>query len=255
MRMVRLKQRQQIVLLCHGCGFKHHLEDRFCARCGLPLFELARAEPQPRPQAPHLNRGAAIRAGVIAVLVAALGAGIVHLRRPAELRLAGLAIGDTPAKVEKVLGKPALAPTPMNWKPGHRAVMWHYDPDLEAGGVPNLTVTFIDGHVRRVAVLDRHFATADGLRVGDTLAKARRIYGTAIEEDATGSLVPFKFICQGDVVKVIVEQGSPKLLAIGIETPDDIRLSQPRAPAPSHPQGSPFDQGLPYLGDPGGTSL
>ncbi|MBM3267410.1 MAG: hypothetical protein FJZ01_07160 [Candidatus Sericytochromatia bacterium] len=147
-----------------------------------------------------------------------------HVSALDRAQMAGVHIGDSPDRVAQILGKPARPPQPLVWKPEHRVEMWQYDLDHKAGGIPNLSVTFVDGKVWRVAALTGRYTTRDGLRVGDSLDKARELYGTGIEDDAEHGLVPWRFVCAGQVVKVIVEQGATEVLAVGLETPHNLRL-------------------------------
>ncbi|MBU6430230.1 MAG: hypothetical protein KGR26_14535 [Cyanobacteria bacterium REEB65] len=247
MQVRRPKEQLAVSLLCHECGARHHGEDRFCARCGRPLLAMAQGDLRPARAA---DPPAQALPWVVLILgLAALTAALLAIPRPSTLTLAKVELGDGAGQVAQVLGKPTLPPDALDWRPGHIAVMWDYDPDV-AAGVPNLSITFIDGRVRRVAVLDNHYATGDGLRVGDSLAKARQLYGTGIEEDPSGNLVPFKFLHGSEVVKVIVEQGNPTILAIGIEGPENLTLHRP-AKTTRPPKGSE----IPYYLDGQGTQL
>ncbi len=225
MRVSKTSQIGQLVLVCHGCGARHHLADRFCARCGQPLLATLDA-PVPERKERVWGRPAA-RAGTALGVVAVGLLALTFTRLPPSVALAGVRLGDDQDRVLETLGKPALPPAPMVWKSGHTAVMWPYDPDLGAGGVPNLSVTFIDGRVRRVAALSRQYATTDGLRVGESMADARALYGTGIEGDTVDGLVPYKFLFGEEVIKVIVSEGNPTLLAVCIETPDNVTLHAP----------------------------
>ncbi len=227
MRISKSPEVRQLVLVCHGCGTRHHLADRFCSRCGRSLLAGASGA-STRPLSRLVSgRTPAARVGIALGLVGLGLAALALQRLPPRVTLAGVGLGDRPARVLELLGRPAFAPAAMIWKTGHSAVMWHYDPDLEAGGVPNLSVTFIDGRVRRVAALSRRYATTDGLRVGDSLAKARALYGIGIEGDTSDGLVPYKFLFGPEVIKVIVAAGNPTLLAVGVETPENVTLQAP----------------------------
>ena len=253
MRISKTLEGHRLVLVCHGCGAKHHLADRFCSRCGRPLLA-GDAGLAARPRSRRVpGAQPAARVGITLGLVGVALAAVALQRLPARVALAGIGLGDRPAKVLEILGKPAFAPSPMLWKTGHSAVMWHYDPDLEAGGVPNLSVTFIDGRVRRVAALSRQYATTDGLRVGDSMTKARALYGIGIEGEASDGLVPYKFLFGPQVIKVIVAEGHPTLLAVGIETPENVTLQAPGSGSGESQQpGFRFDPGREGLPLPGG---
>lgn len=218
-----------VYLVCHACGTRGHSADRFCRRCGHALLQpVAERCRNPLSRLAIRLSPAALR-GALAVIVAALFVATVAttLPRSAAAEMAGIRIGDSTRKVEDLLGKPQKGPLPLAWRPDHDVKMWQYDLDFDAGGVPNLSVTFVDGRVWRVASLHERYSTRDGLRVGDSLEKARDIYGTGIEEDSDGGLVPWKFVCGDQVVKVIVEAGRDELLAVGIETPVNFKLVAP----------------------------
>ncbi len=218
-----------LFLVCHDCGTRGHGTDRFCRRCGKP-FLAAMADPEGRPRQSRWGDSRIWRRFVAALAVGLLllSAGIgVRNGDPSRAQMAGVRIGDPADRVAHVLGKPPKSPQRLLWRPEHSVEMWQYDLDREAGGIPNLSVTFVDGKVWRIAALHGRYATRDGLHVGDTLDKARRLYGTGIEEDAENGLVPWKFVCDGQVVKVIVEQDQTELLAVGLETPQNFRLLAP----------------------------
>ncbi|MNY17030.1 hypothetical protein D3C86_1503270 [compost metagenome] len=63
------------------------------------------------------------------------------------------------------------------------------------------------------------YRTSEGLRVGDRIAKASRLYGTPIEENLVSGLLPMKYLRQGVVVKVVTMPGDDRVLAVGIESP------------------------------------
>lgn len=216
-----------VFLLCHSCGTRVHSADHFCRRCGLALIQ---PEP-PRVEATApTTRSARLRGLLAAIAVVLLIATIATSLPPPgshAAEMAGVRIGDTVQHVQNVLGKPQKGPLTLAWKPDHDVRMWQYDLDRQAGDIPNLSVTFVDGKVWRIASLHKRYATRDGLRVGDSLAKARSLYGTGIEEDADAGLVPWKFVCGGQVVKVIVEEEGQELLAVGIETPQNFKLMAP----------------------------
>lgn len=249
-----------VFLVCHSCGTRVHTADRFCRRCGLALLQpdtpgsdppgadAHGADAQNRRSQARLSpsRLRALLGVAAAVVFVASLATTLPLPGKQVAEMAGIRIGDSASKVEQVLGTPQRSPVPLAWKPHHEVLMWQYDLDFEAGGIPNLSVTFVDGRVWRVASLHERYATRGGLRVGDDLAKARRLYGTGIEEDPDGGLVPWKFVCDGQVVKVIVEEGGQELLAVGIETPFNFKLVAPPSwlqeddqPEPALPEDAP----------------
>ena len=231
-----------VFLLCHTCGTRIHSADHFCRRCGHSLLRLEETVPRsdfgpPGRPRPGIWRALAtlspsartrgFRALVTAVVFIATLATTIPLPEIRTAEMAGVRIGDTVQRVEGVLGRPHKGPVSLTWKPDHDVKMLQYDLDMESGGIPNLSVTLVDDKVWRVASLHKRYSTRDGLRVGDTLEKARKIYGTGIEEDSDAGLVPWKFVCQGQVVKVIVEHGGKELLAVGIETPLNFKLMAP----------------------------
>ncbi|MNL59286.1 hypothetical protein D3C87_1830000 [compost metagenome] len=63
------------------------------------------------------------------------------------------------------------------------------------------------------------YPTSEGLRVGDRIAKASRLYGTPIEENLVSGLMPMKYVRQGVVVKIVTMPGDDRVLAVGLESP------------------------------------
>jgi hypothetical protein len=116
-------------------------------------------------------------------------------------------------------------------------------------------VTFIDGKVHQVGALAGNWQTSEGLRIGDRLPKAGRLYGTAIEDSPIEGLTPHRFLRGGVVVRVITETPSDEILAIGVESPKQIPLEASHVPsdpdwhhpAPSEPEAPPLLEDEPIL--------
>ncbi|MBO9539327.1 zinc ribbon domain-containing protein [bacterium] len=208
---------------CLACGSEILTpSDRHCGDCGAYLPKASRPPKLISPWSSRLFKALAATAVAAGLWLGAQGIG--NLRTPflQAPSLAGIKVGDPQQAVERRIGKPDIKPTEVFWngrdgKP-HRVGLWKYGltPDSE---VANLTVTFLDGKVYQVGVLDKVYRTSEGLRVGDRIAKASRLYGTPIEENLVSGLLPMKYLRQGVVVKIVTMPGNDRVLAVGIESP------------------------------------
>jgi len=216
---------------CLGCG--HPLdasEGQHCAACGAYIPQ--RMRPTPARTLSHRARFARLATAIIAAgslwLVAQAGSQWFGTSTGAP-SLAGVHVGDAQASVERKLGKPERRETEVFWNgpdgSPHRVIMWQYGVTQEGGTpVADLSVTFLDGKVFQVGVLEKGFKTSEGLAVGDRIGKANQLYGTAIEEDMIAGLQPMKFLKGGVVVKIVTMPGDDHLLAIGIESPKNLPI-------------------------------
>ncbi|MBI6545742.1 MAG: hypothetical protein HY692_03050 [Cyanobacteria bacterium NC_groundwater_1444_Ag_S-0.65um_54_12] len=217
-------QSLKLTLLCQQCGTRCQPVDRYCYRCGQSLLRQTAASIGFIGDTKRLflvRRAVWFPLLLLLAVLAIATVAIVGQRSPASL--VGLRLGDGSSRLEQLLGQPPRPPLAMLWKPGHKVLLWHYDLD-PGNGIPNLTVTLVDGLVCRIAVLSRHYPTSEGLQVGDELSKARGLYGTGIEEAPESGLVPYKFLHHGQVIKVIVQQGRTEILAISLEIPESLIL-------------------------------
>jgi len=239
-------RRLKASLLCPHCGARAQAGDAFCRDCGhaliVPEHQATFLRPRERPwswKRLALMAGlGALLAGVVSFLPAAFGQG--------DPGLAGVQVGDAPLEVERVLGTPEERGSEVFWQgldgQSHHMVQWQYG--LDETQIADLTVTFVDGKVHQVGALAGTWQTSDGLRIGDRLSKAGRLYGTAIEDAPIEGLTPHRFIRGSVVVRVITEAPSEQILAIGVESPKQIPLeaqslpAEPdwHAPKPSTPQ-------------------
>jgi hypothetical protein len=170
-------------------------------------------------------------------------------------QLAGVAVGDGPREVERTLGRPEDRASEVFWQGvdgrSHHMVQWQYG--LDETRIADLTVTFIDGKVHQVGALAGSWQTSEGLRIGDRLPKAVRLYGTGIEDAPIEGLTPHRYIRGRVVVRVITDAPSDEILAIGVESPRQAPLEASRLPAdpgwhhPPVPEG-PSSQ-LPPIGE------
>lgn len=210
---------------CLGCGNEAIVPgDRHCGVCGAYVPKAARPA-KGYARCAVTGRAAKAFAAVAAAAglwVGAQGLGLLRGAIPNAPSLAGIKVGDAQQAVERRIGKPDVKPTDVFWngadgKP-HRFGLWKYGltPDSE---VADLTVTFLDGKVYQVGALDKLYRTSEGLRVGDRIDKASRLYGTPIEENLVSGLMPMKYVRQGVVVKIVILPGDDRVLAVGIESP------------------------------------
>lgn len=206
----------ELFLLCQRCGAHQDPHHRHCSDCGAPLLV-------------KMNR----KAPLIAVLtaIALVLAFWLPTLRPASVasgpspNLAGITVGQDASSLEAKLGKPDTRPEEFLWQgpdgKSHSLAFWEYG--LKEG-VADLTVTVLDGKVYQIGVVDGPFRTSEGLRIGDSIEKARALYGTGVEEEPIEGLVPIMFIKGGVVVKVVTEAGGSAVLAIGIEAPERLPM-------------------------------
>jgi hypothetical protein len=154
--------------------------------------------------------------------VGAQGISLLREAHRAPPSLAGIKVGEPQKAVEHRIGKPDIKPTEVFWNgvdgKAHRVALWKYGLTSDSN-VANLTVTFLDGKVYQVGALDKMYHTSEGLRVGDRIAKASRLYGTPIEENPVSGLMPMKYVRQGVVVKIVTMPGNDRVLAVGLESP------------------------------------
>lgn len=223
-----LEARRRLAWVCPGCATLAPWRARSCPRCHerFPTAWPAPAAPGPR------SRGLLLVAATVAAIALAFAS-----TTPSTPRLAALQVGDPGVRVRQHLGRPARAPHEILWHASdgtpHRAVIWEYALLMEGDEVvPRVSVTLLDGRVFQIGVLDARYATDRGLRVGDPLAKARRLYGTAIEEAPVAGLVPLKFLHGGVVIKVVVAPDGDRVLALGLESPRNLPMpaAEPEAP-------------------------
>ncbi len=106
---------------------------------------------------------------VVAVLAAAPVGAADDARRFTVQGLAPALAGQTLAQADKVLGQP-LQPE----KPPTNADACHY---RSSAAQPGVRYTVAQGRVLRSETRDARYATASGLHVGDTLARAQQLYG------------------------------------------------------------------------------
>ncbi|HEY9856596.1 MAG TPA: zinc ribbon domain-containing protein, partial [Stenomitos sp.] len=253
----------QVVVHCPQCGGKTRGAARYCAHCGESLLRpdestcLGCGEPLEVSAAPHCaacgayvptrlrpSRPLPRRSRLARLAIAVAAAGGLWLMGQAGSQwfglnggapsLAGVHVGDAQTSVERKLGKPERRDTEVFWNgpdgAAHRVNLWQYGVTREGdSSVADLTVTFLDGKVYQVGVLEKGFKTSEGLAVGDRVGKAHRLYGTAIEEDMVAGLQPMKFLKGGVVVKIVTMPGDDHLLAIGIESPQNLPLDSAHA--------------------------
>ncbi|MNS89666.1 hypothetical protein D3C72_1236850 [compost metagenome] len=255
------RERVRAHLLCARCGSRAPDGAAFCGACGqnliVPEESLVRlgSEPAAEPRAAHPReprRVAWRRLALMAGLGAALAVAVTFLPGAfgqGEPRLAGVKVGDGPQQVERTLGAPEDRGTEVFWQgvdgASHRMIQWQYG--LDETQIADLTVTFVDGKVHQVGALAGSWETSEGLKIGDRLAKADRLYGTGIEDTPIEGLTPHRFIRGHAVVRVITEAPSDEILAIGVESPKQIPLesrttpSEPdwQHPTPSEPDATP----------------
>jgi hypothetical protein len=187
----------------------------------------------------------ALLAVVVTVVPGALGQG--------DPQLAGVSVGDAPGEVERALGTPDDRGTEVFWQGmdgrSHHMIQWQYG--LDETEIADLTVTFIDGKVHQVGALAGTWQTGEGLRIGDRLPKANRLYGTGIEDSPIEGLTPHRYIRGGVVVRVITEFPSDEILAIGVESPRQIPLEASHLPATPewHPPVPPDTEAVPPVHD------
>jgi hypothetical protein len=94
--------------------------------------------------------------------------------RPTDFVVGGLDLGADSAAVLKLLGDPDSTRTDPGFGVDEHALLsWYF---------PVATVSFFatPRRVEGIAVLSPHLATARGLRVGDTRARVRKLYGAAL---------------------------------------------------------------------------
>lgn len=264
------RERVKAHLLCAHCGARAAEGDRYCRDCGQGLILpadracLACGETSPgegrrcstcqaeRHAAPALLPRVLPRLAVMAALGGILAVAVTFLPGAfgqGEPRLAGVKVGDAPQQVERQLGTPEDRGSEVFWQgldgQSHHMIQWQYG--LDETQIADLTVTFIDGKVHQVGALAGAWQTSEGLRIGDRLPKAGRLYGTAIEDSPIEGLTPYRFLRGGVVVRVITEAPSDEILAIGVESPKQIPLEASHAPsepdwhhpAPSEPEAAP----------------
>jgi len=224
---------------CLDCGATDLGKGQHCPACGASRSrEAASALPRALPRLAAMAGLGALLAVLVSFLPAAFGQGAPDL--------AGVQVGDEAPAVERALGQPEERGSEVFWQgtdgQSHHMVQWQYG--MDETQIADLTVTFVDGKVYQVGALAGTWRTSDGLRIGDRLSKAGRLYGTAIEDAPIEGLTPHRFIRGGVVVRVITEQPSDQILAIGVESPKQMPLEAQSAPsgpdfhgpAPSEPQ-------------------
>lgn len=242
---------------CRACAQEVWVSpERLCAACAARLRESDAARDRRGGVAGRVKRGwrLAILAGlgvVFAWMVSALPGSFAASSEP---NLAGVRVGDPPRTVERVLGAPDDRGSEILWQGvdgrSHHMIQWQYG--LDETQIADLTITFVDGKVHQVGALAGDWQTSDGLRIGDSLAKANRLYGTAIEDPPIEGLTPHRYIRGHVVVRVITEPPSDRILAIGVESPKQIPLeAAPRRFEPDfqHPPIGPQEPDSPPLSD------
>lgn len=238
-----------LLVACLGCGSEAIAPgDLHCGACGAYVPRASRPVGPARagPSSHRALRALAAVAVAAGLWIGAQGLGLLRGSLPGAPSLAGIKVGDAQQAVERRIGKPEVKPTEVFWNgadgKAHRVGLWKYglSPDSE---VADLTVTFLDGRVYQVGALDKMYRTSEGLRVGDRIDKASRLYGTPIEENLVSGLMPMKYVKHGIVVKIVTMPGDDRVLAVGIESPRALPIAasddeepQPEA-APDSPKG------------------
>lgn len=229
---------------CLGCGTPLEASTLHCVSCGAYVPQRLRS-----PAARALSR----RARLLRLGTAVVAAGGLWLAAQAGSQwlganarapsLAGVQVGEGQRAVERKLGTPERRETEIMWNgpdgAPHRVLLWQYGVSVEGETtVADLTVTFLDGRVFQVGVLEKGFRTSEGLGVGDRIGKASSLYGTAIEEEMVAGLQPLKFLKGGVVVKIVTMPGDDQLLAIGIESPKNLPIDSAEHGEPGAAPGS-----------------
>ena len=211
---------------CLNCGPLGVGEGKHCPACG--AYRMGKGMPAKPRALPRLAMMAGLGA-VLALVVSFLPAAFGH----GGPSLAGVQVGDEPREVERALGTPDEQGSEIFWQgndgQSHHMIQWQYG--LDETQIADLTVTFVDGKVHQVGALAGTWQTIDGLKIGDRLSKAGRLYGTAIEDSPIEGLTPHRFIRGSVVVRVITEAPSDQILAIGVESPKQIPLEAPSSPS------------------------
>lgn len=232
---------------CVTCGATAIGEGKHCPACGASRAPQApatppRARPRSLPRLAVMAGLGAMLAMAVSFLPAAFGQG--------DPGLAGVKVGDGPREVEQSLGEPDERGSEIFWQgtdgQSHHMIQWQYG--LDETQIADLTVTFVDGKVHQVGALAGTWQTSDGLKIGDRLSKAGRLYGTAIEDAPIEGLTPHRYIRGSVVVRVITEAPSDQILAIGVESPKQIPLeatSSPNLPDWHGPVPSEPDRNVP----------